>query len=120
MEEFDLSYQLLKMQKRIEYRPEFQVNHMKNDNGRLPAKHILQRMYTNKLAVAWVHLPLPYFVVCSAAWFIKTAKDTRSIGTPFSAILEFSRNLRLRNLKHRTPSWTLIKKIRALGGDAWR
>lgn len=120
MEEFDLSYHLLKMNKRIEYRPEFRVNHLKNDSGRLPAKHVLQRMYANKLAVAWVHLPLPYFVVCASAWFVKIAKDARSLDTPFRAILDFSRNLRAGNLKHRAPSWTLINKIRELGGDAWR
>lgn len=120
MEEFDLSYQLLKLQKCIEYRPEFQVNHMKIVSGRLPAKNVLRRMYANKLAVAWVHLPLPYFFACSTAWFVKTAKDSRGLSTPFGAIADFLKNLRLGNLKTREPSWMLVKKIRELGGDAWR
>jgi len=120
MEEFDLAYQLMKKGGKILYLPEFAVQHMKNANGRLPAKSVLVRMYTNKLAIAWMHLPAPYLIACSAAWFIKTAWDARSLAASFEGMMKFWENKTKNAYRPRKPSFALTRKIQALGGSAWK
>lgn len=120
MEEFDLSYRMMKSGGVIRYRPEFSVRHMKNDEGRLPSDAVRRRMFANKLSVAWMHLPAFYFSLCFGAWFAKTLLDTRSVVVPFCAISDFLSNVKHGRLLKRSPSRPLVARIAALGGVAWR
>mgnify|MGYP001206614452 CR=1 FL=1 len=120
MEEFDLSYRLLKLGYRIAYVPRFRVHHMKDDRGRLPAPAVVRRMYANKLAVGWMHLPWPTFIVSAGAWFVKTALDSRSPLTAVRAIGDFVAMVSHGQVNKRDPSTTLVKQIRHLGGTPWR
>jgi GT2 family glycosyltransferase len=120
MEEFDMARRLMKRGYTIEYRPEFRVQHMKSGDGRLPSKAVIQRMYTNKLAVGWMHLPMRYFLASAAAWFVKTTIDSRSLVVPARAILNFIRNAVAREYLVREPSENVAERIRQLGGKAWR
>ena len=120
MEEFDLSYRLLKKNYRIKYQPAYCVQHMKQEAGRLPAKNVIQRMYANKLAVGWMHLPIVYFLISAVAWFIKTTKDARSPLIALKSIGDFIAMASHGKLQSRKPSKVLAGKIQSLGGDAWR
>ena len=120
MEEFDLSYRFIKKGYRIKYQPNYCVQHMKQDDGRLPAKNVIQRMYANKLSVAWMHLPIVYFLICAAAWFVKTTKDARSPITAVKSIGDFLTMVSHGKLLPRNPSKKLAGIIQKLGGDAWR
>jgi GT2 family glycosyltransferase len=120
MEEFDMSYRLLKRGWGIEYRPEFAVRHMKAETGRLPSKAVLRRMYANKLAVCWMHMPFRYLVATGCAWFVKTAIDGRSAVLPFRAVGDFLAAAAQGRLVRREPSEPLVAAIRALGGQAWK
>lgn len=120
MEEMDLSYRFLKRGWAIEYRPEFRVVHMKSDNGRLPSKAVRRRMYANKLAVAWMHLPSSYFACTACVWFLKTLLDSRSLVTPLAAIGDFVGNVADGTLLGRNPAWSLVSRVKALGGQPWK
>ncbi|MBY3150861.1 glycosyltransferase [Rhizobium laguerreae] len=120
MEEFDLSYRALKLGYRIEFRPEFRVQHMKANAGRLPSSAVIRRMYANKLSVGWMHLPGHLFLACAAAWFLKTTLDSRNPVVPFRAIGDFLAMVSHGQLQKRAPSSELAAEIRRLGGKAWR
>ncbi len=120
MEEFDLAFRFLKLGYRIEYRPDFTVQHMKSESGRLPSSAVLQRMYANKLAVGWMHLPLRTFVKSASAWFLKTLFDSRNPLTPLRSIGDFLAMVSHGQIEPRRPSKALVDEIRRLGGVAWR
>lgn len=120
MEEFDLSYRFLKLGYRIEYRPEFRVQHMKANAGRLPSAAVIRRMYANKLAVGWMHLPGRVFTLSAAAWFAKTMIDSRNPLMPFKAIGDFLAMVSHGQIQRRSPSTELVSEIRRLGGTPWR
>jgi GT2 family glycosyltransferase len=120
MEEFDLSFRALKLGYRIEFRPEFRVQHMKANTGRLPSSAVIRRMYANKLSVGWMHLPARLFLASGAAWFLKTLLDSRNPVVPFRAIGDFLTMISHGQLQKRVPSDELVTEIRRLGGKAWR
>lgn len=120
MEEFDLSYRALKLGYRVEFRPEFRVQHMKANAGRLPSSAVIRRMYANKLSVGWMHLPVRLFLASGAAWFLKTLLDSRNPVVPFRAIGDFLAMISHGQLQKRDPSDDLVAEIRRLGGKAWR
>ncbi|MCS4089993.1 glycosyltransferase family 2 protein [Rhizobium sp. BK176] len=120
MEEFDLSYRALKLGYRIEFRPEFRVQHMKANAGRLPSSAVIRRMYANKLSVGWMHLPARLFLASGAAWFLKTLLDSKNPAVPFRAIGDFLAMVSHGQLQKRDPSSDLVAEIRRLGGKAWR
>ncbi|MDW9478662.1 glycosyltransferase [Sinorhizobium meliloti] len=120
MEEFDLSYRFLRLGYRIEYRPDFRVQHMKANAGRLPSAAVIRRMYANKLAVGWMHLPGRTFALSAAAWFAKTLIDSRNPLVPFRAIGDFLAMVSHGQILKRDPSLELVAEIRRLGGKPWR
>ncbi|MBY3433042.1 glycosyltransferase [Rhizobium laguerreae] len=120
MEEFDLSYRALKLRYRIEFRPEFRVQHMKANVGRLPSSAVIRRMYANKLSVGWMHLPARLLLASGAAWFLKTLLDSRNPLVPFRAIGDFLAMVSHGQLQKREPSDELVAEVRRLGGKAWR
>lgn len=120
MEEFDLSFRFLKLGYKIEYRPEFRVQHMKANTGRLPSAAVIRRMYANKLAVGWMHLPGRVFALSAAAWFAKTLIDSRNLLVPFRAIGDFLAMVSHGQILKRDPSGELVAEIRRLGGKPWR
>ena len=120
MEEFDLSYRLLKRGWEIRYASDFRVRHMKADAGRMPSKSVIRRMYANKLAVGWMHLPLKQFCASGLAWFVKTTIDARSPVVPMRAIGDFLAMAAHGRLLRRDPSKALVDTIRSLGGKAWK
>jgi GT2 family glycosyltransferase len=120
MEEFDLSYRFLKLGYRIEYRPEFQVQHMKASSGRMPSSAIIRRMYANKLAVGWMHLPKGIFTLSAGAWFAKTLIDSRNPLIPIKAIGDFLVMVSHGQIQKRSPSAELVAEVRRLGGKPWR
>jgi GT2 family glycosyltransferase len=120
MEEFDLAYRFIKLGYRIAYRPQFAVQHMKSEGGRLASSAVIRRMYANKLAVGWMHLPMSVFLTSAAAWFIKTSIDGRSLLTPFRSIGDFLAMASHRQIERRRPSKELVAEIRRLGGTPWR
>jgi GT2 family glycosyltransferase len=120
MEEFDLAYRFIKAGWKIEYRPEFAVRHMKHDQGRLPSKQVVERMYANKLAVGWMHLPMREFALSGLAWFVKTLLDSKDPRVPFKALWRFRRMALNGEILPRDPSSKLVATIRRLGGAAWK
>lgn len=120
MEEFDLSFRLMKMGMKIRYAPEFTVRHMKAEAGRLPSATVIRRMYANKLSVGWMHLPLATFLASASAWFLKTMFDARSLAVPFKAIGDFLAMSAHGQLQRRDPSDALVAEVRRLGGKPWR
>nr|WP_250808122.1 glycosyltransferase [Neorhizobium tomejilense] len=120
MEEFDLAFRFLKLGYRIEYRPDFKVQHMKSESGRLSSSAVVQRMYTNKLAVGWMHLPFGVFVKSATAWFLKTLLDSRNPLTPLRSIGDFLAMASHGQIEPRRPSQALVAEIRRLGGTPWR
>lgn len=120
MEEFDLSYRLLKNGWTLEYRPEFRVRHMKNPSGRLLPAEIARRMYANKLSVAWMHLPSAQFSMCAAAWFVKTTVDARNPFTALFGLSDFATRVWRGEIGNREPSRSLARKVESLGGRAWK
>jgi GT2 family glycosyltransferase len=119
MEEFELCFRLMDLGWSIRYEPRFAVLHMKMPSGRLPTKAVAQRMYANKLCLAWMHLPTKEFVLCACAWAVKTLLDTRSPATVLRAILAFTKNARTDRMK-RLPKAHVVNKISVLGGVPWR
>jgi GT2 family glycosyltransferase len=119
MEEFELSFRLMKAGYRIVYDPSFTVTHMKADNGRLVRRDVVERMYANKLFIAWCHLPLKEAVLCAGAWAVKTVLDSRDPRSVLRAIRSFTKNARIENVRRR-PSQDVVNRIRDLGGIAWR
>lgn len=120
MEEFDLAYRFIKLGYRIEYRPDFIVQHMKSTDGRLPSNAVARRMYANKLSVGWMHLPVGVFLKSATAWFLKTLIDSRNPMTPFLAIGDFLAMVSHGQLCRRSPSEKLVSEIKRLGGAPWR
>jgi GT2 family glycosyltransferase len=119
MEEFELSFRLMKAGYRIVYDPSFTVTHMKADNGRLVRKDVIERMYANKLFIAWRHLPLKEALLCAGAWAVKTMIDSRDPRSVLRAFLAFTKNARREKAK-RQPSRAVVNRIHHLGGTAWR
>jgi GT2 family glycosyltransferase len=119
MEEFELSFRLMDKGWSIRYQPRFAVLHMKLPSGRLTNKAVAQRMYANKLCLAWMHLPAKEFLLCSFAWGVKTLLDTRSPATVLRAIGAFTKNARADGMK-RLPKPCVVNKIKTLGGIPWR
>jgi GT2 family glycosyltransferase len=119
MEEFELSFRLMDLGWSIRYEPRFSVLHMKLPSGRLPTRAVAQRMYANKLCLAWMHLPAKEFALCSTAWAVKTLLDTRSPATVLRALLAFTKNARTDRMK-RLPKPLVVNKIALLGGVPWR
>lgn len=68
MEEFDLSFQIIKMGWEIWYFPSLEVLHKKLPSGRLPPVESFERQWSNKLKVAFWHLPLLYFISVCVVW----------------------------------------------------
>lgn len=119
MEEFEMCFRLLEGGWRIRYDPAFTVTHMKAASGRLPSKVVMQRMFTNKLCIAWMHLPLKELVLCACAWTVKTAADTRSPVAVIKALAAFTKIVVSGNAK-RQPKPFAVNRIVELGGVAWR
>jgi GT2 family glycosyltransferase len=119
MEEFELSFRLMKAGYRIIYDPSFTVTHMKADNGRLVRKDVIERMYANKLFIVWRHLPLKEALLCAGAWAVKTLLDSRDPRSILRAVSAFTKNARREKAK-REPSRAVVNRIRELGGTAWR
>ena len=120
MEEFDLAFRFLKLGYRIQYRPEFVVQHMKSTDGRLASSAVTRRMYANKLCVGWMHLPMGTFLKSAVAWFVKTAIDARNPLTPFKAVGDFLAMVSHGQVERRRPSVALVHEVRRLGGNPWR
>jgi GT2 family glycosyltransferase len=119
MEEFEMSLRLMKAGYRIVYDPSFSVTHMKSEGGRLVRKDVIERMYANKLFIAWKHLPLKEAVLCAGAWAMKTVLDSRDPLSVLRAFRAFTKNSRTENAR-RQPSRAVVNKIRQLGGAAWK
>lgn len=119
MEEFELSFRLMKAGYRIVYDPSFTVTHMKADTGRLVRRDVIERMYANKLFIAWKHLPIKEALLCAAAWAVKTFLDSRDPRSILRSVAAFTKNARSEKAK-RQPSRALVNRIRELGGTAWR
>lgn len=119
MEEFEMSFRLMKAGYQIAYDPRFTVTHMKADGGRLIRKDVIERMYANKLFIAWKHLPLKEALLCAGAWAVKTVLDSRDPLSVFRAFRAFTKNARTENAA-REPSQDLVNTIRVLGGTAWK
>lgn len=119
MEEFEMSFRLMKAGYRIVYDPSFTVTHMKTDGGRLVRKDVVERMYANKLFVAWRHLPAQEALMCATAWAVKTFLDSRDPLSVLRAIRAFTMNAKSEPGK-RTPSREVVNRIRHLGGTAWK
>jgi GT2 family glycosyltransferase len=119
MEEFELSFRLMDLGWSIRYEPRFAVLHMKLPSGRLPTRTVAQRMYANKLCLAWMHLPAKEFALCATAWAVKTLLDTRSPATVLRALVAFTKNARTDRME-RLPKARVVNKIALLGGIPWR
>lgn len=119
MEEFELCFRLMHLGWNVRYEPRFSVLHMKLPGGRLPSRAVAERMYANKLCLAWMHLPLKEFVLCSAAWAVKTLLDTRSPVAVLRSIAAFTKNIKSDGMK-RSPKPDVVNRIAAMGGVPWR
>lgn len=120
MEEFDMSFRLMKRGWKIFYDPSFSVHHLKELGGRLPPLHVTDRMFGNKLKVAWMHLPFIQMTTCMSAWTVKTVMDSRSFSLPFAALAGFI-GWAWRNRHTRSPvSPAVLVQIGRMGGKAWR
>jgi Predicted glycosyltransferases len=119
MEEFELSFRLIKAGYRISYDPTFTVTHMKAEGGRLVRKDVVERMYANKLFIAWRHLPAGEALLCACAWAAKTLIDSRDPLSVFRAVSAFTKNVKSEAAR-REPSRELVNRIRALGGTPWK
>jgi Predicted glycosyltransferases len=118
MEEFELSFRLMKAGYRIVFDPRFTVTHMKAESGRLVRKDVIERMYANKLFIAWRHLPAKEAILCLGAWGVKTLIDSKDTRTVVRALWAFTKIVK-NEKRRREPSRTLVNKIRDLGGVAW-
>ena len=67
-EEFDLSWRLIKCGYTILYEPDIWVQHKKHPGGRLSGSRACEQLLLNKLRLAYMHLPLGYFILNSALW----------------------------------------------------
>lgn len=119
MEEFEMCFRLLERGWRIRYDPAFTVTHMKATSGRLPSKEVMQRMFTNKLCIAWMHLPAKELALCASAWTVKTLVDSRSPMTVLKALAAFTKIIFSRTAK-RQPKRFAVDRIVDMGGIAWR
>ncbi|NTF17719.1 glycosyltransferase [Agrobacterium rubi] len=119
MEEFEMSFRLMKADYRITYDPAFTVTHMKADSGRLVRKDVIERMYANKLYIAWTHLPLREALTCASAWGVKTILDSRDVRSIFRSIMLFTSNVKTERAE-RSPSCGVVNRIRQLGGVPWK
>lgn len=119
MEEFDMSYRLMKAGYRIRFDPAFTVTHMKAEDGRLVKKDVIERMYANKLFIAWRHLPAKEAVLCALAWAVKTVTDSRDPMSAVRGFVAFTKNVKAEEAS-REPSGDLVNQIRQLGGVAWK
>ena len=119
MEEFEMSYRFLNAGLRIVYDPNFTVTHMKAPTGRLPRKDVVERMYANKLFIAWRHLPLPQALLCAAAWGVKTCIDARSPLSVLRAFRAFTKNA-VSERASRRPFRLAVNRIAEMGGQSWK
>jgi len=92
---------------------------MKAEEGRLVRKDVVERMYANKLFIAWRHLPAREALLCACAWAAKTLIDSRDPLSVFRAVSAFTKNVKSEAAR-REPSRELVNRIRALGGMPWK
>lgn len=119
MEEFEMCFRLLDRGWRIRYDPAFTVTHMKSPSGRLPSRDVMQRMFTNKLCIAWMHLPFAEMAICAGAWAVKTFRDSRSPSVVLGGLIAFTKIALSGSAKRQPKSYAVIR-IGYLGGSAWR
>jgi GT2 family glycosyltransferase len=120
MEEFDLSYRLLAHGWRIVYRPAVTVEHRRDPHGRVPSNHRVEMSVLNKLRIAFMHLPRWQALLCAAAWLGRGFAMRRGVYRIDRVLIQFfawaSRNHDLR----RPMEPRVMRRIRDMGGVAWR
>lgn len=120
MEEFELSFRLMKAGYRIVYEPSLQVRHMKDAAGRLPKVAAVERHVINKIKTAWLHLPLGLSILSVSAWSVRAVVLSRGRANLPRMVSELAGWLR-DNRKARAPmTAAVLARIAATGGSAWR
>lgn len=71
MEEYDLSYRVIKHERKIFYSNEFKVYHKKSHSGRLPPIDVSYKLSLNKVTVAKKYLPAPFYLSHFFAWYLR-------------------------------------------------
>lgn len=77
MEEYDLSYRVIKEGFCIQFLRGVVMLHKESPEGRKPRREVLLMMWRNKSVVAWKYLPITYFVSTVVLWSLYYLRGSR-------------------------------------------
>lgn len=120
MEEFELSFRLLKAGYRIRYEPVLVVRHMKDSAGRLPKVAAVERHAINKLKTAWLHLPAHLALMTLVAWTGRAVILSRGRANLLSMASELRGWIAEHRHDRRPMNRAVLHRIAGMGGSAWR
>jgi GT2 family glycosyltransferase len=93
MEEYDLSYRVIKEGFCIQFLRRVVMLHKESPEGRKPRREVLLMMWRNKSIVAWKYLPIAYCVSTVALWSLYYLRGSR--GDLLGFVRQFFQLLRI-------------------------
>lgn len=115
MEEYDLSYRIIKAGYTIGYDKEVRILHKESPQGRTATHEKLAMMWYNKCVVAWRYLPNKYFYSTAFMWSLEYLRKS---GLDFYGMLRGLNRIRkipskIQTQKIRNASITYLKSVDA-------
>lgn len=88
-EETDLSYRIIKEGYTMKYDPNLNLQHYRDQNGRLKPKEVIINNYYYRIVMNYKYLPVYITIISNFLWFLKTWRDSRSFFISLKTITRF-------------------------------
>jgi GT2 family glycosyltransferase len=120
MEEFDLSFQAIKIGLEIMYLPSLVVEHKKLPSGRIPPAEAWERQLVNKIKVSYWHLPLRYFLSVFVVWSFYVLVKSRFRVNIFRSYMNLVVSLRNSSRFRQSMPEDGLRYLKSVGAPLWK